>query len=316
MVVATYIICLIILLPGTILVSSLIVRRSGSPWRLLGLGVLAFLVGEIIRNPVMGALSGTDFYKGLVNGGSPIPLIFIYAFSLALFQILVRGAGLWASFKYVGGQSRPFGGAMTFSAGFSSIDAFLTFGFSLLYTLLAVISITQAAAPPEGVTAQDFATAQQQVQTFLNMPLADTLVQAQILPAISIFVLQFAVSMMTWVGMVAKKWYWLAAAFLWQGALISVYSVVTNWMNLYAVDHAQFSFNLLGGAALLIVLMLVNLALIYFIYRLINPLLAEDVKFVPPPAPVKPAVVDAPRPKEKAIDAPKPTKKLKNTDLK
>ena len=317
MVVATYIVCLIILLPGTILVSALIVRRYGTPWRLLGLGVLAFLVGEIIRNPVMSAVSGTTFYQNLVSGSSPVPLIFIYAGSLALFQILVRCGGYWASFKFVGGQSRPLGGAMTFSAGFSSIDAFLTFGFSLLYTLLAVISITQAAAPPEGVTAQDFAAAQNQVQQFLSMPLTDTLVQAQILPAVSIFVLQFAVSMITWVGMVGKKWQWLVAGFLWQAAMISAYSVITNWMNLYAVDHAQFSFNLLGGAALLIILMLVNLGIIYFIYKYVNPLLGDAVKFVPPPlSATKPAVAAASKPKEKAIDAPKPTKKLKNTDLK
>ena len=316
MVVATFIICLIILLPGTILVSSLVVRRFGTPWRLLGMGVLAFLVGEIIRNPIMGAISGTTFYQGLVSGGSPMPLIFIYAFSLAFFQFVVRFAGYWASLKFVGGISRPVGGGMTFSAGFSSIDAFLTFGFNLLYTLLAVISITQAAAPPTGVTPQDFATAQQQVQVFLNMPLIDTLVQAQILPAISIFTLQFAVSMIIWVGMIGKKWQWLVAGFFWQAALISVYSVVTNWMNLYAVDHLQFSFNLLAGSAVLVILMLVNLGVIYGIYKFVNPLLGEAAKFVPAPAPAKLAVLAAPKPKEKVIEAPKPAKKFKNTDLK
>lgn len=316
MVVAFYIICLIILLPGTILVSALLVRRYGTPWRLLGLGVLAFMVGEIIRNPVMGALSGTDFYKALLGGSSPLPLIFVYAFSLALFQILVRIGGLWASFRYVGGVSRPWGGAMTFSAGFSSIDAFLTFGFNLLYTLLAVISITQAAGPPEGITAQEFASSKQQVDQFLSMSLADTLIQAQILPAISIFSLQLAVSMMTWVGMVSKKWPWLVAGFLWQAALISVYSVVTNWMNQYYIDHTLF-FNLIGGAALLILLMLVNLGVIYGIYRLVYPLLGDAVKFVPaPPRAPKPAAESAPKPREKAIDAPRSGKKLKNTDLK
>ncbi len=316
MVIAIYIIALIILLPGTILVSALIVRRYGTPWRLLGLGVLAFLVGEIIRNPVMGAIANTDFYQGLVNSGSPIVLVFIYAFSLALFQLIVRCGGLWVGFRYVGGQARPPGGAMTFSAGFSSIDAFLTFGFALLYTLLAVMSISQASAPPEGVSASDFAAAQAQVKTFLSMPPLDAVIQSQILAAVSIFTLQFAVSMITWVGMVAKKWQWLLAGFLWQAALIAVYSVTTNWMNLYLVDHTQFSFHALSGAAALIILMVINLGVIYALMRFVTPLLGDAITFVPAPAPSKPAIVDAPEPKEKPADASRTTKRLKNTDLK
>ena len=106
------------------------------------------------------------------------------------------------------------------------------------------------------------------------------------------------------------------SGFLWQAALISVYSVVTNWMNLYAVDHLQFSFNLLAGAAILVILMLVNLGVIYAIFKFVNPLLGDAAKFIPAPAPAKPAVLAAPKPKEKVIEAPKPAKKLKNTDLK
>ena len=123
---AASIISLIILIPGTILVSSLIVRRYGTPWRLLFLGALAFLVGEILRNTIMGAVTGTDFYRAVAEMPSPIPLIFFFAFSLAIFQFAVRCGGFWAAFRYGGDKARPRVGAMTFSVGFSGIDAIFT----------------------------------------------------------------------------------------------------------------------------------------------------------------------------------------------
>ncbi len=317
MFIAAFVVSLIIIIPGTILVSSLIVRRFGTQWRLLGLGVLAYLVGEILRNPAMSAVSNTDFYKAILGMQSPMPLIFVYAFSLALFQFAVRAGGFWAAFRFGGGQARPRGGGMTFAAGFSGIDAFFTYGFALLYTLLLVINISQTTTPPEGVTQQDFAAAQSQVQYFLAMPLIDSLVHAQILPAITNFVLQFAVSMILWVGMVGKNWPWLVAGFLWEAALVSVQTVTSEYLSLYAVNHDLYGANLLVGSAVLALVILVNLGVIYVIYQRVSPLLGDAVKPIPRPvpAPVKPAL-ESPGPSEKPSAGRVPSKKLKNTDLK
>ncbi len=312
-----FIFSLLILIPGTVLVSVLIVRRFGTTWRLLGLGVLAYLVGEIVRNPVMSAVSNTDFYKVVASMPSPMPLIFIYAFSLAIFQFAVRCGGFWAAFRYGGEQARPRGGALTFSAGFSGIDAFFTYGFALLYTLLLVINISQTSAAPEGVSAQDFATAKSQVEQFLAMPLIDSLVHAQILPALTNFVLQFAVSMILWVGMVGKKWPWLVAGFLWEAALVSTHTIASEYMSLYAINHDLYGMNLLGGSAILVLMILVNLGVIYVIYNRVSPLLGDATRFVPRPAPEAPKPVPvAPKSAEKPAHVRVPSKKLKNTDLK
>jgi len=278
---AASIISLIILIPGTILVSSLIVRRYGTPWRLLFLGALAFLVGEILRNTIMGAVTGTDFYRAVAEMPSPIPLIFFFAFSLAIFQFAVRCGGFWAAFRYGGDKARPRVGAMTFSVGFSGIDAIFTYGFALLLFLLQIISISQASAPPEGVTPSDFAAYKSQVDQILAAPFVDDLVRAQILPAVANFVLQFAVSMIIWVGMVGKKWPWLVAGFLWEAAMVSIFITTSEWLGIYVVNHELYWLNLLGGSAILGILILTNLGIIYVIYTRVNPLLADAVKYVP-----------------------------------
>jgi hypothetical protein len=317
MFIAAFVISLIIIIPGTILVSSLIVRRFGTQWRLLGLGVLAYLVGEILRNPIMSSVATTDFYKTVVGMSSPMPLIFVYAFSLALFQFVVRAGGFWAAFRFTGDQARPRGGAMTFAAGFSGIDAFFTYGFALLYTLLLVINISQTAAPPEGVSQQDFAAAQSQVQQFMALPLLDALIHAQILPAFTNFVVQFAVSMILWVGMVGKKWPWLVAGFLWEAALVSLQTISSEVLSLYALNHDEYGLNLLVGSFILVLLILVNLGVIYVIFQRVGPLLGDAVKAVPRPAPAaaKPAPGSS-TPAEKPANPRVPSKKLKNTDLK
>ncbi len=313
--IAAIIFTLIVLLPGAILVGALIIRRFRTSWMAFGMGALAFLLGQIAFYLIGSLISNLDFYQRLASNTA----LSIIATSLlvAIVQLAVLYAGYLAAFRYIRDQSRNAASAITISAGFAGALAGLTYGLPLFQPLLQVIQVSQMTAPPEGVTAQQFAEIQSQTQQILNLPLIDALVLISLLPAITIFVVHFAASMATWVGVVGKKWYWLAAGILWLAALMSAISVVGGWSSLYVANHELYRTNLVLGTALLLLMIIIGLGVIFVIYRRVSPLLGDAVKSVPAPSPAaaKP-VPESPKSAEKPAGPRVPSKKLKNTDLK
>ncbi len=312
--IAAVIFSLIILLPGAIFISLFIIRRNGTSWMVLALGVLSFLVGQIVAYGFLNYISGATFFQTLA--ASPVLSIIVQALIIALVQLAVLYAGYLVAFRTVRGQSRSAASALTMSAGFSSLDALVT-GIPLLGTLLSIIQLSQLTAPPEGMTAQQFADQQTQLHQFLNLPLIDTFVLVAFLPTIAIFIIHFAAAMITWVGVIAKKWHWLAAGVLWLAAMLAVHNFASQWSVLYTDNHELYGANLVSGTAILVLLIFINLGVIYVIYRRVNPLLGDDTKIVSTPAP---AAAQPARDVPKALDKPGhervPSKKLKNTDLK
>ncbi len=313
--IAAIIFSLIILLPGAILVGALIIRRSGTSWMAFGMGALAFLVGQIAYYLVGSLISNLEIYQKIA--GDTALSIIVTALLVSIVQLAVLYAGYLAAFRFIREQSRNAASALTISAGFAGALAALTYGLPLFQPLLQVIQVSQLTAPPEGVTAQQFAEIQNQTQQILNLPLIDTLVLVSLLPAITIFVVHFAASMATWVGVVGKKWPWLVAGILWLAALMSAISVVGGWSSLYVANHELYSTNLVIGTAILILMILIGLGVIFVIYRRVNPLLGDAVNIVPTPAPAanKPAL-ESRKPADKPAGPRTPSKKLKNTDLK
>ncbi len=313
--IAAIIFTLIILLPGAILVGALIIRRFRTSWMAFAMGALAFLVGQIAFYLIGSLISNLDIYQRLASDTALS--IIVTALLVAIVQLAVLYAGYLAAFRYIREQSRTAASALTLSAGFAGGLVALTYGLPLFQPLLQVIQVSQMTAPPEGVTAQQFAEIQSQTQQILNLPLIDTLVLISLLPAITIFVVHFAASMATWIGVIGKKWLWVAAGILWLTALMSGISVVGGWSTLYVANHELYSTNLVIGTAILLLLILISLGVIYVIYRRVAPLLGEAVKGDPTPSPVaaKPAL-EAPKPADKPARPSAPSKKLKNTDLK
>jgi uncharacterized membrane protein YhfC len=286
-----------------------LVRRYGTPWMVFGIGGLAFLVAEIVRSPVTNWLTTSDFFTNATRDMSPVYVIMFYALLISLFQNVARYAG----FRLAGSQSHSWGGGLTVATGFATLNLVLIFGLNALMTLVYVLTFPSTA--PDGVAANEFAAMQQQVSDFWNATFLNSFVQTQLIPGLFQFTLQFAITLIMWVGIVQKKWQWIFSAVLLQTALVSVDSVVGYWISLYLVNAYDYALNLVLGCLIFIALMVFNAGIVYVIYKQVSPLAPAVVKVIPAPTASKPGARTL-APREKAVQDVKPAKKLKNTDLK
>ncbi len=291
-----------------------LVRRYNTPWMVFGIGGLAFLVAEIVRSPVTSWITSSAFFTSAVSGAQTVYVIMFYALLISVFQNAARYGG----FRLSGGQSLTWGGGLTMAAGFAALNLVMIFGLNALMTLVYVF--TFPATAPDGVSAAEFATMQAQVNDFWNATFLNAFVQTQLIPGLWEFTLQFAVGLMMWVGIMQKKWQWFASAFLFQVAMVSVYSVVGNWILLYLTNAQDYLLNLVVGTLIFVAMMALNVAIVYIIYKKASPLAPEVAPVIVKPAPSKPGgskpAENKLAPREKTVQDSKPGKKLKNTDLK
>jgi hypothetical protein len=302
----------LILLIGPFLLGSFLIRRFGTTWTLFILGAAAFLTSQIVHGLIYNALSSTDPFITYIRDASPVYVLLVYGFTLALVQTVVRWLAIWIGSRYLGGQTRPWTGVLTLATGFGGADAVLSFAFSSLYLLLGVITFPAAGSPlPEGVTPDQFAAMQSQVNQLLNLSVIQIFLYSQFIPAVALFVLEWTAMLITWVGVTQKKWIWLAGALFWQTAMICMISLSINWMNFYMTDQNLYVANLFVGGLLILFLIAANLGVIYLIYKYVRPLMS-DIDVIKPPkaSPLKPAAQQLPE------SHPRPAKRLKNTDLK
>jgi uncharacterized membrane protein YhfC len=314
MVTIVYGIAIIFMVLLPLIFSFSLVRKYGTAWMIFMMGGLAFLVAEIVRAPVTNWIVGTDFFNNATKGSEIVYVVMFYALLISLFQNAARYAG----FRLAGSPSKTWGGGITVAAGFAAMNVVLIFGFNAIGTLVYVLTFPSAA--PDGVTAAEFAAMQQQVADFWNATFLNAFVQTQIIPGLWQFSLQFALSMIMWVGLTQKKWQWIASGFIFQVAMVSVYSVVGNWILMYLANAQDYLINLVVGSLIFLVMMAFNAGIVYFIYKKIKPLTPEVVEVKAKPAPAKPTSAKPAQntlaPREKSVQDVKPSKKIKNTDLK
>jgi len=302
----------LILLIGPFLLGSFLIRRFHTTWMLFIFGAFAFLAAQIMHSFLYNFVQGTDVFLQYFKD-SPVNVLLLYGFLLALIQTVIRYAAIWFGTRYLGGQTRPWTGALTLAAGFGGADAVLTFAFSALYLLLGVITFPAAGSPlPEGVTPEQFATMQSQLNDLLNLSPIKIFLYSQFIPAVSLFLIEVTSLLITWVGAIQKKWLWVAASLVWQTAMIGLVSLSINWMNFYMTNDKLYGENLLTGGLLVLFVLALNLGVVYGIYKFVLPLIPADAMRPPTIAPSKPSSQVSAANQSSS----RPAKRLKNTDLK
>jgi uncharacterized membrane protein YhfC len=310
MVTIAYILAILLMVLVPLVLSFAMVRKYGVPWMVFGLGGLAFLVAEIARAPISSWLTSADFFTSFSNSTSAVFVIMIYAVIISLFQNVARYFGL----RLAGAQAKPWGGAVAVAAGFSALNLVMIYGLNTLMTLVYVATFPGTA--PDGVAADQFVAMQQQVADFWNLSFSGALVQSQLIPGLFQAALQFALTLMVWVGWSQKLWQWLVAALALEAAQITVYSVVGNWILLYLANNQEYAANFYFGTLIFLVLIAFNAWIAFWIFKNVKPLAPETapviVKRIPPARPAEKQLA----PREKPAAEIKTGKKLKNTDLK
>jgi len=308
MFIAVLLVTSLIMLIGPFVLGSFLIRRLHTTWMLFILGAATFLTAQTAHSLLFSQVQQTEFYTS-ASAGSPVYVLLMYGFTLALVQLVIRYLAIWVGNKYLQNQTRPWGGILTLAAGYGSGDVVLSFGLNSLLLMVSVITFPQSGPVPESMTPDQFASNLAQVQNLLSMPFLKLLLYSQLFLGFSLFALEVAAMLMTWVGVIQKSWVWYVASLLWQTAMTGAIILSFNWMNLYLSDDKVYAINLFAGMGLVLFLIAINLGVVYLVYKYIRPLMNPEVLL--PPTPLKPVVVQQSQPKKL-----KTGKKLKNTDLK
>jgi uncharacterized membrane protein YhfC len=309
MVTAVFVLAILLMLIAPLVISFTLVRRYQIPWMIFGIGGLAFLVAEIVHAPVTDWLNSNGLMPSITSSDQTVYAIIFSALLLSIFQTATRYAG----FRLASKPALTWGGGVIVAIGFAALNVVLVYGLQALLILVSYSTFPSTA--PEGMTPAQFAAFQTQVDQFWNSSLLASFVQTQLIPGLWQFTLSFAVTLVVWVGVMLKKWLWIISAFLFEVAMVSVFYLVSYWMELYLLDAQANLLNVVVGSVIFIALMAFNLGIVYVIYKKVSPLAPALVAEIPRPGASKPAPA-AFAPKEKPAQGIKPAKKLKNTDLK
>ena len=243
----SFVISILIQLVLPIGLGVLIMRRYHTPWRLLTVGVAAYLVFQIVELPLFQAIGGTEFYTTQIVNLPPVAYAILTGFLAAIIEQAIRTGG----FLLVRNSVQTWGGGLTVTAGYAGIESALI-GLQLLLTLIFALTYNPA-VPGSTLTPEEAASLQAQVTSFWQLPWYLPLVAG--LQRMAVFLMQSALGIMVWLAISRRMWVWVGAALAWQTA-----------MNTLSVILAASMPNL-GTIALYILIGVVNGAILVLLYK-------------------------------------------------
>ena len=207
----SFILSILIQLVLPIALGVLIIRRYHTHWRLIAVGMLAYLVFQVLELPLFQAIGGTEFYSTQIASLPPVTGAIIVGFLAAIIEQGIRTGSFW----FVRHSVQTWGGGLTVTAGHAGIESALV-GVQFLINLIFAI-ILSSGTQGMTLTPEEIANLQNQVSAFWQLPwylpLAAGLQRAAVL------MMQFALGMMVWLAVSRRIWVWLAAAIAWQTAM-------------------------------------------------------------------------------------------------
>ncbi len=224
-----------------------LIRRYNSEWKILGVGMLAYLLAQVVQTPIFQSVADTQAYQQMLTTWSPSLVIILFGFLAALIENAARFGGFWL----IREKGKAWGSALVMGAGHGGIEALMV-GFQFLVNFVFAISITTSGTQSMNLPPEEAAELTRQVEAFWALPWYLPLASA--LQRLSALSLQLALSVMMWLAVSRKLWIFALAALLWHAALNSVAAAVS-----YAMPDVWNSILLVG-------VMLVNIAVIFLLY--------------------------------------------------
>ncbi len=247
MLTVSFVISILIQVGLPIALGFIIIRRYNVEWKVLGIGVLAFMLAQVIQSPIYQAITDTEQYRSILTAWPSTLVIILFAFLAALIENVIRFGSFW----FLKQRVKAWGAGLALGAGHGGIEMLLV-GFQFLLNFIFAISVSTQGTGSLEITPEEAAALNNQINAFWALPWYLPLSSA--LQRLSAFSLQMALSVMMWVAFSRRKWIFLAAALLWHTALNAVAGTIS-----YAMPDA-------GNSLLLVGVMLVNLVIIYLLY--------------------------------------------------
>jgi uncharacterized membrane protein YhfC len=244
----SFIISILIQLVLPIALGVLIIRRYHTHWRLVAVGVLAYLVFQVIELPLFQAIGSTEFYSTQIASLPPVTGAIMVGFLSALIEQAIRTGSFW----FVRSSVQTWGGGLTVTAGHAGIEsAFI--GVQFLINLIFAIVLSSSGTQGMNLTPEESANLQNQITAFWQLPWYLPLAAG--LQRMAILMMQFALGMMVWLAVSRQLWVWLAAAIAWQTAMNAITVILSASMPDF------------GNTALYILIGLVNGGILALLYK-------------------------------------------------
>ncbi len=258
MLVVSFILSILIQAVLPIFIAIYLIRRYHTEWRLVAVGVLAYLVFQVAQAPIFQWISGTEFYQGQI---APLPPVSL-ALTVGLLTAILEQAARTGSFWFVRKNIVSAGEGLTVTAGHGGVESLLI-GIQFLINFIFAVSITTSGIQAMDLTPEEAAQLQAQINAFWKLDWYLPLVAA--LQRLSLLALQFALGTMVWLAVSRRAWVWLATSLVWHVAMNTVVVILAAGMP----DLLNSSLFILMG--------LVNVGVVWLLVRKANESQAETM---------------------------------------
>ena len=243
----SFVISVLVQLVLPIALGVLIIRHYHTHWRLMAVGILAYLVFQVVELPLFQTIGATEFYTTQIAVLPPVTGAIIVGFVSALIELGIRTGSFW----FVRNSVRTWGGGLTVTVGHAGIESALI-GVQFLINLVFAI-ILSSGTQGMNLTPEESANLQNQISAFWQLPWYLPL--AASLQRLAVLMMQFALGIMVWLAVSRRIWVMLGAAIAWQTAM----NALTVILSASIPD--------LGNTAIYILIGVVNGAVLYLLYK-------------------------------------------------
>lgn len=243
----SFVVSILIQLVLPIVLGILIIRRYHTHWRLITVGMLAFLVFEVAELSLFQALGETEFYTTQIATLPPVTGAIFIGFLSAVIEQGIRMGSFW----FVRNSVQTWGGGLTVTAGHAGIGSALI-GVQFLINLVFAL-ILSSGTQGTTLTPEETANIQNQVSAFWQLPWHLPLAVG--LQRLAVLIMQFAIGTMVWLVVSRRIWAWLGAAIAWQSAMNALVIILSASMPDF------------GNTAIYVLIGVVNGAILVLLYR-------------------------------------------------
>lgn len=223
MLVVSFILSILLQAVLPIFIAIFLIRRYHTEWRLVAVGVMAYLVFQVAQAPIFQFISSTEFYQSQI---APLPAVSL-ALTVGILTAILEQAARTGSFWFVHKKIAAAGEGLTVTAGHGGIESVLI-GVQFLINFIFAVSITTSGIQAMDLSAEEATQLQAQINAFWNLEWYLPLVAA--LQRLSLLALQFALGTMVWLAVSRRAWVWLVTSLVWHVAMNTVVVILSAGM--------------------------------------------------------------------------------------
>jgi len=225
MLIAMIILSVVLMFVLPVVITVILTGRYHATWRTIGVGILAYLVPQVVMTFILGGLQSlTQDQLSSVIAGLPLSTILLYA--LVLVACILTVIAVWIGFRYLKEEADSWIGALALGAGVGGAQ-FLFIGIKQIFDYYPYVGAALFGVQSLGLSSSDATSLSNSMSLFLSTPWYYPL--SAILALLTYMAVYLAMSIVVWQGLKKQKWtwLWLVGGMVWLIVVQSLDSVLT-----------------------------------------------------------------------------------------